>query len=128
MDKVNSALTNCTLLAYLANMGNMVPVEIPKIPVDFNVIELIDGAGGPTAFARICGFENNPHARGCDMRRRQSINPNHFPKIVAWAQENHTKARPLTHITLESLLRANGKPKLKKRPSGKRWRPKTSLV
>lgn len=102
-------------------MTLVLPDKPPPIPKDFTIIDLIDGLGGPSAFARICGFTENVHARGGDMRRRQSIKSIYWQPVVTAAHD-----AGYDHVTIETIMLAHQKPKLKKRPP--RRRKRTSLV
>lgn len=51
-----------------------------------SVREIIAALGGPTKFGRVCGFVNNPAARGSDMLQRDSIPIIYWPRIVAEAE------------------------------------------
>jgi hypothetical protein len=56
-----------------------------------NAEQLIDLFGGPVAFGKICGFKKNPGQRGSDMKRRNFVPVNHWPKLIAHARENGLK-------------------------------------
>jgi hypothetical protein len=102
-------------------MGKSIFEPLPPIPKDFTVVDLIDGLGGPNAFAKICGFTVNTYARGCDMRRRQSVSKDYWPAIIKASYR-----AGYAHVSLETIFAAHRKPKLKKvRP---RLRRKTTLV
>lgn len=51
-----------------------------------SVPDLIDEAGGPAAFGRICGFKKNPGPRGSDMKTRNNIPVRYWPAILNWAK------------------------------------------
>jgi hypothetical protein len=99
------------------------PKPTPSLPEKFTVVELIDALGGPSAFARICGFTENVHARGGDLRRRQSIPVAHWQAVIDAAHKAGFK-----QVTWESLHRARQMPKptkIKRLPRRKR---RSSLV
>src|SRR6202035_501615 len=95
-------LTKMTLLAYIPNMARPALNYNPKIPADFTVVDLIDGLGGPSAFAKICGFTVNEHARGCDMRRRQWVRKEYWPNIVKASYR-----AGYAHISIDSIFAAH---------------------
>ncbi len=51
------------------------------------VSEIIDGLGGNSEFAQICGWTKNPNQRGADIRRRASIPVGYWKRVVAAAEE-----------------------------------------
>lgn len=79
----------------------MTITEAPALPKDFTIVELIDSLGGPTAFAKICGFDTHAHARGGDMRRRQSVSLKYWDKVIAAAHR-----AGFGHVTYETIARA----------------------
>ena len=51
------------------------------------VSEIVGAFGGPTEFGRVCGWTENPSARGGDILRRGSIPVRYWPSIVKAAKE-----------------------------------------
>lgn len=96
----------------MGKVSEAVPSEDPDLPEKYLISELIDVLGGPLAVAKICGFTSNfPQARGSDMRRRQSIASEYWPRIVKAAQKQGYR-----WVTLESLIEAHKRSKNKVAP------------
>ena len=69
-----------------------------------SVAAIID-AFGVTDFGRVCGFEKNPCARASDMKRRGSIRPRYWPRVLAAAEK---RGLPITAETLALAHAADG--------------------
>jgi hypothetical protein len=76
--------------------------DAPKAP---SVPHLIESIGGPTVFGKICGFRDNPGARGSDMKARRFIPIKYWPAILAYVRKE--KPPRFAYFTYKSLAEAN---------------------
>jgi hypothetical protein len=67
---------------------------------------MIDVAGGPSVFGRVCGFKKNPGPRGSDMRRRRNVPVEYWPKIIAWSRSSEA-APAFTYVTYKAIVEAH---------------------